>query len=58
MRSEVTNTVLLAAGASILAASLMIFPKEALEASIRGLHIWWDVVFPSLLPFFLSFPSF
>lgn len=31
----------------------MIFPKEALDASINGLSMWWDVVFPSLLPFFI-----
>lgn len=36
-----------------MATSLMIFPKEALEASINGLTMWWDVVFPSLLPFFI-----
>lgn len=26
----------------------------ALEASIRGLDMWWEVVFPSLLPFFIT----
>ncbi|GAE24129.1 membrane protein [Halalkalibacter wakoensis JCM 9140] len=31
----------------------MIFPQQALEGSIRGLNIWWEVVFPSLLPFFI-----
>ncbi|HET7628811.1 MAG TPA: sporulation integral membrane protein YlbJ [Bacillales bacterium] len=36
-----------------IAASLMIFPKAAYEASLRGLEMWWDVVFPSLLPFFI-----
>ncbi|WP_096202223.1 sporulation integral membrane protein YlbJ [Bacillus sp. FJAT-45350] len=35
------------------AASLMIFPKESFEASMRGMSMWWDVVFPSLLPFFI-----
>ena len=28
-------------------------PQAALLASIRGLNIWWEVVFPSLLPFFI-----
>lgn len=28
-------------------------PKEILEASSNGLNIWWSVVFPSLLPFFI-----
>lgn len=32
---------------------LMLHPDEALQASIRGISIWWDVLFPSLLPFFI-----
>lgn len=47
------RTFLIAVMITCLAASLMIFPKEALEASTRGLTMWWDVVFPSLLPFLL-----
>ncbi|WP_059104719.1 sporulation integral membrane protein YlbJ [Shouchella shacheensis] len=47
------KTAVLASGAIILAGSLMLFPKEALEASTRGLTMWWEVVFPSLLPFFI-----
>ncbi|RDW18526.1 sporulation integral membrane protein YlbJ [Oceanobacillus arenosus] len=34
--------------------SLIQFPDQALEASIRGLNLWWEVVFPSLLPFFIT----
>lgn len=34
--------------------SLIRFPDPALEASIRGLNLWWEVVFPSLLPFFIA----
>ncbi|GAE29131.1 hypothetical protein [Halalkalibacter hemicellulosilyticus] len=48
-----TKTFVLALVSLLLAASLMIFPKEALEASIRGMQMWWNVVFPSLLPFFI-----
>lgn len=48
-----TKTFFLALFSILLAASLMLFPKEALEASIRGMQMWWDVVFPSLLPFFI-----
>ncbi|NLN26195.1 MAG: sporulation integral membrane protein YlbJ, partial [Bacteroidetes bacterium] len=36
-----------------LAASLMIYPKESFDSSLRGLQMWWEVVFPSLLPFFI-----
>lgn len=36
-----------------LAVALISHPKESLKASIKGLHTWWEVVFPSLLPFFI-----
>ncbi|WP_040979915.1 sporulation integral membrane protein YlbJ [Oceanobacillus jeddahense] len=43
------------AGISIfLFFSLIRFPDQALEAAIRGLNMWWEVVFPSLLPFFIT----
>lgn len=33
--------------------SLIIFPEQSFHASLRGLNTWWEVVFPSLLPFFI-----
>ncbi|WP_100404583.1 sporulation integral membrane protein YlbJ [Bacillus solitudinis] len=53
MRSSMIKTLILALFSISLAASLMIYPKEALDASVRGMQMWWDVVFPSLLPFFI-----
>lgn len=53
MSLSITKTLMLALISILLAASLMAFPQEALEGSIRGLEIWWNVVFPSLLPFFI-----
>ena len=47
------KTVFLAVSVTVLAASLITFPKQAFDASIRGLNIWWEIVFPSLLPFFI-----
>lgn len=38
----------------MLVISIITFPKQAFEASLRGLTIWWDVVFPALLPFFIT----
>lgn len=32
---------------------MAIFPEAALNSAIRGLAIWWDVLFPSLFPFFV-----
>ncbi|MFC4023258.1 sporulation integral membrane protein YlbJ [Oceanobacillus longus] len=37
-----------------LTISLIRYPDQALEAGIRGLNMWWEVVFPSLLPFFIT----
>lgn len=36
------------------AIGLISFPKFTLEASLRGINIWWGTVFPSLLPFFVT----
>lgn len=47
------KTLFLAASVTFLAVSLIIFPQESFDASIRGLNMWWEIVFPSLLPFFI-----
>ncbi|MDF2556206.1 MAG: ylbJ [Bacillales bacterium] len=36
-----------------LAIGFISFPKDVLAASLRGLNIWWGIVFPSLLPFLI-----
>jgi nucleoside recognition membrane protein YjiH len=47
------KTIFLSISAIILAGSMIAYPKESFEASIRGLTMWWEIVFPSLLPFFI-----
>nr|WP_184662775.1 sporulation integral membrane protein YlbJ [Texcoconibacillus texcoconensis] len=47
------KTLTLSMTATSLAIALISFPKEAYNASVRGLTMWWEVVFPSLLPFFI-----
>jgi len=42
-----------ASALSLLAVLIILFPKASLEASRNGLDMWWKVVFPSLLPFFI-----
>ena len=32
---------------------VIIFSEEAFNAALEGLKVWWDIVFPSLLPFFI-----
>ncbi len=53
MNKSIFKSFILAIGATILAGALIKFPKQALEASIRGLNMWWEIVFPSLLPFYI-----
>lgn len=43
----------IAAAISMFILLMMIYPNTVLTASTRGLAIWWDVLFPSLLPFFI-----
>ncbi|MEK3720446.1 sporulation integral membrane protein YlbJ [Paenibacillus sp. FSL H8-0034] len=31
--------------------SMLFFPAQALHASLKGLSIWWDILFPALFPF-------
>lgn len=47
------KTLFLSISVTVMAISLISFPQESFEASIRGLNMWWKIVFPSLLPFFI-----
>lgn len=47
------KTLFLAGSITLLAVSLIFLPQESLDASRRGLNMWWEIVFPSLLPFFI-----
>ncbi|WP_425352523.1 sporulation integral membrane protein YlbJ [Alteribacter populi] len=53
MTASVFKTITFGSTATFLAVTFILFPKDAYEASVRGLEMWWDVVFPSLLPFFI-----
>ncbi|MDR6227259.1 sporulation integral membrane protein YlbJ [Desmospora profundinema] len=48
------RSALLGAVALFLVLSLIFFPEQAFQSSLKGLKIWWDVVFPALLPFFIA----
>ncbi|MCR6111237.1 sporulation integral membrane protein YlbJ [Bacillus sp. A301a_S52] len=52
-RLQFIKTVIYGVTASFLAVCFIMFPKEASAASLRGMTVWWDIVFPSLLPFFI-----
>lgn len=48
------KTGILAFFAFILVLLIISFPQQAFEGSLRGLKLWWEVVFPALLPFFVT----
>ena len=39
--------------AVMLTIGMVQYPKEAFEASLSGMAVWWNIVFPALLPFFV-----
>ncbi|OZM58488.1 sporulation integral membrane protein YlbJ [Lottiidibacillus patelloidae] len=53
MNASTIKTITLSLSTTFIAFSLILFPKASFEASLRGLQMWWEVVFPSLLPFFI-----
>lgn len=34
--------------------ALIVFPKTAVSSAVKGIHLWLEVVFPSLFPFFVA----
>lgn len=46
--------VLIGAGlVSLITLSLVIYPEDGVNAAVEGLKIFWEIVLPSLLPFFV-----
>ncbi|WP_340032457.1 nucleoside recognition domain-containing protein [Paenibacillus sp. FSL K6-1122] len=58
LQSEVRDsgplrTIILSTGALMLVIAVVASPKEAFDASIQGLDIWWKIIFPAMLPFLM-----
>jgi|SRR5690625_672180 len=53
MSKHMYRTIVLASFVIFFMILLISFPDQALNASVRGLNMWLEVVFPSLLPFFI-----
>ena len=51
---DYANTYLLAVIAISLTVSMVFFPEDAFAAALKGLDVWWSIVFPALLPFFIG----
>ncbi|ASA21297.1 nucleoside recognition domain-containing protein [Paenibacillus donghaensis] len=41
------------AAAILLAVAIVLSPEASFEASLKGLKLWWTLVFPALLPFLI-----
>ncbi len=56
MRILILKRINVLAGAgliSLITLSLVIYPEDGVNAAIGGLKIFWEIVLPSLLPFFV-----
>lgn len=53
MSSSKSMTIVYAVSVLLLAANILLAPEAAFEASLTGLNIWWNYVFPVLLPYFI-----
>ncbi|WP_162848497.1 nucleoside recognition domain-containing protein [Paenibacillus nanensis] len=49
------KTILLAIVSILLVGSIILQPDESFKASLQGLTIWWNIVFPGLLPFLVLY---
>ncbi|WP_404452488.1 sporulation integral membrane protein YlbJ [Virgibacillus necropolis] len=50
---QIIASILFAGTTIFMTFALITYPDEAFEASLRGLNMWLEKVFPSLLPFFI-----
>lgn len=46
--------MLIATIAVLITLGMIIYPETAFDGAYDGLNIWWNVVFPALLPFFIG----
>lgn len=49
------KTVLLAFFSILLVVTIILRPDAAFQSSLQGLTVWWNIVFPGLLPFLVLF---
>lgn len=53
VRTRHWSTLLLGLMVLTFTIALVVYPKDSVEAGLSGLKMFWDIVFPSLLPFFV-----
>lgn len=53
LRAFIHPLSITALSALFIAILMAVYPVETLHSSLRGLSIWWEVLFPALFPFFV-----
>jgi sporulation integral membrane protein YlbJ len=51
---DAAMSLLLAAVVVTVALSMILMPEPSFRAAERGLKVWWEIVLPALLPFFIA----
>ena len=47
------TSLLLACMAALLVVCIIIYPNSVFQSSLSGMSLWWEYVFPALLPFLI-----
>jgi sporulation integral membrane protein YlbJ len=47
------STAILGLAAMVVVLGIITFPDASFHASLKGLTVWWEIVFPALLPYFI-----
>lgn len=47
------SSVILGGLSTVMLLAFLFFPRLVIDAALRGVSIWWDVLFPALFPFFV-----
>ncbi len=53
-RKDAAASLLLPALIAVIALSMVLLPEPSFKAAERGLSVWWEIVLPALLPFFIA----
>ncbi len=51
---EAAYSYILGIASSLLTLCMVLYPEETFSAALKGLDVWWNIVFPALLPFFIG----
>lgn len=52
-KQQEIKTILISFLTTFITICIIIFSENAFQAALEALNVWWEVVFPSLLPFFI-----